>query len=442
MTFISDSTWHHGIPRRTHGFAFVGWLATGLSLFGFGIWGTSAPIAGAVVAQGVFVTSGQNKIVQHLEGGVIRSILVDEGDAVEQGQPLLRLDDTAASADLRRLQLREARLVAIQSRLQSEIDQADRIAFPSGLTDAVARDPEIAGVVEGQRQAFEARQRSQLGDISGLQDSIKGLEEHIEGTQLQLDATRSQLGMFTEELEGKLRLLASGLIRKSEVLALQRAKAGAEGEVGRLVGDIGDSRERISRTREQIRGVRNNASKAAADQLHEVGGDLNDTRERMRAAQSVLDRNVITAPVKGTVVKLRYRTTGGVVEPGKNILEIVPRDDMVIEARIRPQDIEHVHMGQDASIRLSAMNQRTTPMIQGEVVYVSADALPDERRGYGGTDGFVVRARLARDDSALRGFVPTSGMPAELYIRTGERTFFQYLMKPVFDSFSRAFREG
>ena len=254
---------------------------------------------------------------------------------------------------------------------------------------------------------------------------------------------RTQLGMFKEELDGKTRLLAGGLIRKSEVLSLQRAKASAEGEIGRLVGDIGDSRERIARTNEQIRGVRNTAAKAAADQMHEIGGDLNDTRERLRASRAVVERSAITAPVKGTVVKLRYHTSGGVVEPGKSILEIVPsREDMVIEARVRPQDIEHVRMGQEATIRLPAMNQRTTPMISGEVIYVSADALPDEKRGpYSGTDGYVVRARLAKDSGGLKGFEPTSGMPAELYIRTGDRTFFQYLMKPVLDSFSRAFRE-
>jgi HlyD family secretion protein len=441
VTFISDRTWHHGIPRETRAFAAAGWLAVCLSVFGFGVWGASAPIAGAVVAPGVFVTTGQNKTVQHLEGGVIRSILVEEGDLVEQGQPLILLDETAARADLRRLQLREARMLAIQTRLLAEMGQEQDISFPPELIDFASRDPEIAGVVASQRQVFEARRRSVQGDINALQESIKGLDEHIQGAQMQLASTRSQLGMFKEELDGKTRLLASGLIRKSEVLSLQRAKASAEGEVGRLVGDIGDSRERIARTQEQIRGVSNAAVKAAADQLHEVGGDLNDTRERIRSAQAVLDRVTITAPVKGTVVKLRYRTPGGVVEPGKSILEIVPREDMVIEARVRPQDIEHVRLGQDASVRLSAMNQRTTPMIKGEVVYVSADALPDEKRGFAGTDGYVVRVRLSREESGLAAFVPTSGMPAELYIRTGDRTFFQYLMKPVFDSFSRAFRE-
>ncbi|QCI69087.1 HlyD family type I secretion periplasmic adaptor subunit [Phreatobacter stygius] len=419
-------------------------LIIGFVVLGFGVWGNTAPISGAVVTSGAFVATGQNKTVQHFEGGVIREILVREGDIVVPGQTLVILDDTAPRAELRRLELREARLSAIEARLKAEISDQDTLRFPPGLQSR-GGDPEVATLLGMQLITFTARRNMVNSDVVALERAIDGIEERIRGTRTQLSAVERQAVLIAEELKGKEQLMGQGLIRRPEVLAIQRAHANLQGEVGRLIGELGDQRERIGRTREQIAGVRKTAVKAAVEQLHETGGELNDVRERMRTARGVLDRMRIDAPVRGSVVKLRYHTSGGVIEAGKAILEIVPlQDELIIEARVRPQDIDKVKRGKHAMVRLTALNQRITPMIAGEVIYLSADALPDERNRQPAqpSDLYVVRVRLQRDDvDTIPDFEPTPGMPAEIYIQTAERTFFEYLMQPLKDSMSRAFRE-
>jgi HlyD family secretion protein len=411
---------------------------------GFGVWGNSAPIAGAVVTSGVFVVTSQNKIVQHLEGGIIRNIAVNEGDIVDVGQTLVELDETAPRAELRRLLLRRTRLMAMDARLQTEMREEREISFPSDIL-AAANQPEITEILDSQKLAFWARRNNVDSEIASIMEGINALQERIQGSNVQLAGVRRQIKLVEEEIQAKEILLRTGLVRKPEVLALQRAQASLEGEVGRLIGEIGDAKERIARSLEQVTGVRRTAIKAAVEQLHEVRGELVDVRERLGAAKGVLDRITIVAPVKGVVVKLRYHTQGGVIEPGKNILEILPlQDELIIEGRIRPQDIDNVRRGQHAMVRLNALNHRTTPMIAGEVIYVSADVLPDEKKSpqLGPGDIYIARIKLnAAEAATIPSFVPTPGMPVEIYIKTGERTFFQYLARPIQDSMSRAFRE-
>jgi HlyD family secretion protein len=439
----SPPDWSIGVPCDTRFLTTFGFAFLAVLIGGFGVWAGSAPIAGAIVASGSFVTTGQNKTLQHLEGGVIREIRVKEGDQVEPGQTLLLLDETGPRAELRRLLLRHDRLVATEARLRAEVAQDAAVNFPPAVT-ARAADPDVASMLAQQNLSFLARRRNLESDLAVLRDGISALEQKIKGTQTQREAVTRQIRFFDQELEGKTQLLASGLVRRSEVLAVQRAHANAQGEIGRLDGDIGDARERISRIREQIQGAINATIKTAVEQLHETLSEKTDVRERIAAAQGILDRLAITAPVRGVVVKLRYHTPGGVVESGKSILEIVPtHGNLVIEARIRPQDIDHVKRGQSAGVRLTALSQRLTPMVNGEVVYVSADALPEDRRGQpAGSDFYIARIRLDADEAAaLRAFSPTPGMPAEVYIRTTERTFLEYIFKPIRDSMTRSFRE-
>ena len=207
----------------------------------------------------------------------------------------------------------------------------------------------------------------------------------------------------------KEQLVQAGLVRKPELMVLQRTKANLEGEVGRIMGDIGDAKERIARAVEQINGVRKTAIKTAVEQMHEVRGELADVRERMLSAKGILDRVRVTAPVSGVVVKLRYHTRGGVVEAGKNIMELLPlKDELIIEARVRPQDIDSVKHGQKATVRLTALNQRITPMVSGEVIYLSADTLADEKKSQqvGPTDIYIVRVKLNREESRPSGLQP------------------------------------
>ncbi|HEY9452590.1 MAG TPA: HlyD family type I secretion periplasmic adaptor subunit [Bradyrhizobium sp.] len=442
---MTDGTWYDSLPRSTRLPTIAGVLIMAVVTMGFGVWGNVAPIAGAVVASGVFVVTGQNKIIQHLEGGVIREIYVREGDTVEAGQLLLELDDTAASAELQRLFLRRIRLSAMDARLQAEMREEPEIKLPAEIGDWLSRSPEVKEIVDSQQMTFTARRNNLNSDIKSIDESIKALDERIRGSRVQLDAVKRQIALLDEEIEVKDRLVQAGLVRKPELMVLQRTKANLEGEVGRIMGDIGDAKERVARAVEQINGVRKTAIKTAVEQMHEVRGELADVRERMLSAKGVLDRVRVTAPVSGVVVKLRYHTRGGVVEAGKNIMELLPlKDELIIEARLRPQDIDSVKHGQQAMVRLTALNQRITPMVSGDVVYLSADTLADEKKSQqvGPTDIYLVRVRLNREESmALPGFSPTPGMPAEVYIKTAERTFFQYIVRPIHDSMMRAFRE-
>jgi HlyD family type I secretion membrane fusion protein len=437
--------WYSGVPRSTRVPAICGYALLSLAVLGFGAWGNTAPIAGAVIANGVFVATGQNKVVQHLEGGVIREILVREGDIVVPGQTLINLDDTAAKTEMRRLLLRETRLLTTDARLQAEMREEEAIVFPADVKARI-HDPDVRTNIESQELTFIARRNSLKSEIATLKEAIGAFQERMDGTKIQRGGVHSQLGLLEEELEGKSFLLKGGLIRKPEVLAVQRARANLQGEVGRLTGEIGNAREQIARAKEQMVSSRNNAIKAAAEQLHEVRGELADVRERIAAAKDILNRITIAAPVKGIVVKMRYHTAGGVIEAGKPVMEIVPvQEELIIEVRVRPQDIESVKRGSKAVVRLNTLNRRVTPMLDGEVVYVSADALPNERAAQqqAPNDLFVARVQLDPVHVAeLGGFQPQPGMPAEVYITTADRTFFEYLMQPIKDSMSRAFRES
>jgi HlyD family type I secretion membrane fusion protein len=440
---IAVREWYADVPRATYVPTTAGILSIVVFILGFGYWSNTALIAGAVITSGAFVTTGQNKIIQHLEGGVIREILVHEGDVVEQGQSLILLDETGPKAELDRMLLRHIRAEAMESRLVAEIRDEPQVSFPRDLM-ARRNEPDVQSMISSQQLTFDAWRKNLEADIAALQDSISAINERISAAQTQKHAVEHQTELIGEELANKSALMPAGLVRKPEILALQRAQAALQGEAGKLDGEMGEAKEQIAKTKQQIIGMRTAAIKDAVEQLHQTRAELTDLRERIRSQQGVLDRVNITAPVRGIVVKLRYHTTGGVIEPGKNIMEILPlRDSLIIEVRVRPQDIDHVKIGQEASVRLTALNRRTTPTLLGKVAYVSADALPDDLQTVQGREVYVVRVQLDEEQPPpMQNFKPKPGMPAEVYIKTTERTFFEYLMQPIRDSMTRAFRES
>ena len=438
---VPPPLWYSEVPRNTHSHVVAGVLVIASIICGFGLWAATAPIAGAIVASGAFVATGQNKVVQHLEGGIIKSILVHEGDIVEEGQDLIILDDTAPKADLRRLQLKMMRLQAIEARLMGEINEQNSIPFPKDLLEHQT-DVEIRSITSNQQLTFEAHRRSLQSDITSQMQAIASLREHVGGARTQLSSVERQTALIDEELASKELLYKQGMIRKSEYLALQRSRAALDGENGRLSADIGDTNERIARTFEQINGLRNTAIKSAVEQLQDTRAELFDTRERLLSARNIVSRLKIAAPVKGIVVTLGYHTAGGVVEPGKAVMEILPLDaELIIEVKIRPQDIDHVKQNSEAMVRLSALSQRVTPMVPAEVIYLSADAVAAQQGQSG--ENYIARVRLNPESIPdLQNFHPVPGMPAEVYIKTSERTFLSYLLRPLKDSMSRAFREN
>lgn len=433
--------WYEDVPRSIVGHVIVGLALMAIAFGGFGAWAFMAPLAAAVIAQGSFVATGQNKVVQHLEGGIIRELLVEEGDVVEAGQPLLRLDDTPARANMRELHVRQVRLEATAARLLAEYHDQNELVFPSHI-QATRDDAEMATILDEQSLAFRTRRSSLEKDVALLGRNIDALNLRARGYRTQLDALREQVAIFEEEHAAKSHLLDKGLTLRSEMNALRRAMAEASGHIGRLEAEIAEISQIRLRYEVQIERTRSEYRQAALDELQVVQSELESVREKTRKAKDILARSVVRAPVPGTVFRMHYHTAGGVIESGKAIMEILPSAaPLIIEAQVPRTDIDTLRAHQIATVRLIALNQRTTPVLEGEVFYVSADAITDDDEGVP-QEVYVARISLSPEElERVPNFAPTPGMPAEIMIQTEQRTFAEYLARPIVDSMSRAFRE-
>ena len=434
-------SWYQEVPRSIGKQAAFGIILMLVTFGGFGVWAFYAPLAAAVIAQGSFVATGQNKIVQHLEGGIIADIQVQEGDRVSEGQIMLSLDPTLALATNRELFLRRIRLEATQARLMAEHLHQDALVFPPHLEE-VRGDYEVGVILDGQALAFRASVASLANEVSVIARNLEALDIRTTGYGIQLRSVRSQLGLLAEELEAKTELVERGLSRRSEALALQRAMFEADGQVGRLEAEINELAEMRAKFEAQIDKTRDEYSRNALTQLQTIQSELESIREQSRKSANILERTHVLAPVSGTVIRLYYHTTGGVVETGRPILEILPADaPLIIEVLVPRANIDSVSIGQQATVRLTGLNQRTTPVLNGEVDYVSADAIADSANGMR-REVYLARVTVTPEEmQRIRGFTPTPGMPAEIMIQTEERTFAQYMAKPIVDSMTRAFRE-
>jgi HlyD family secretion protein len=441
--------WQHKVPGGIGRPTMFGIALVGAWVCGFGAWAALAPLDGAVVSSGSFVATGQNKQIQHLEGGIVSEMLVREGDVVEAGQTLLRLDETPARAKVRRLTLREYRLYTAQARLEAQINGKRDFELPKDLT-ASRDDPEVQQIYARHKIELQARLQNQADEEQVLRKEVSALNESIGGYKAQAAAVEQRLKLFVEELADKQSLLDRQLARKTEVMALRRSEADLIGTRGELLGRIADSKQRIARAEQQIFELRSAATQKAVEELRQTEAELDDVREQIGASRDVLERVQVRSPERGVIVRVNYHTRGAVVAPGAVILELLPVDDkLVIEGRVSPHDISHVHQGQESLVRLTALNQRLTPVINSEVIYVSADAVAEQKAQEQSQpltfhhQSYIVRVKLDEKDVAqkLGDFRPTPGMPADVYIKTGERTFVEYMLRPVLDSFSRAFRE-
>jgi HlyD family secretion protein len=450
MTSLEAAEWHRGVSADLRGPTILGVVFLVVCLGGFALWAATAPLSGAVVVSGSFVATGQNKLVQHLEGGILLEMFVKEGDRVEANQSLLRLDATAAQSRLRRLIIRRNRLLITTARLEAELRGETSFVLPAILAKG-AEDPEVQGMFDRQRIELRARRTKVTAEEEVLRKEIAGLLESINGHSAQSQSTKERLALFSEELQDKKALFARQLARKSEVLSLQRSEAALSGELGEVLARTADAKERIARAEQQIAQLQSAASQKAVEELRTTETELDDVNEQMRAAEDVVRRTEVVAPVRGVVVKVHQHTIGGVIPAGGVIAELLPlNDELILEARLNPGEIAHVREGQLALVKLTALNQRVTPMIDGRVRYLSADTVTTQFGARSKAEpesavrpSYIVRVQLDREDTVrkLGQFTPTPGMPADVFIRTGERTFFNYVMRPIWDSFSRAFRE-
>jgi HlyD family type I secretion membrane fusion protein len=398
-----------------------------------------APLSSAALATGVVIVEGQRKQVQHLEGGIVKEILIRDGDAVDAGQIIMRLDEThaLASRDLLLGQLRAAR--ALEARLIAERDTNEEIAFPQDLLDQ-QNEPRVAEILTTQTNLFKARLKAFVGELKVLEQRIAQAKKEIAGLEAQRKSERRQLQLIAEEIKGVEAMLAKGLERKPRLLALQRAAAQLEGNLGSHSAQIARAEATITESQLRMIDLNNQRLKEIASQLTEAQSLISENQEKLRAVEDTLKRVDIRAPAAGIVVGLKVFTVGGVIAPGQVVAEIVPqKETLVIEAKIRPEDIDVVHPGLPAQVHLQSLDARM-PSLEGTVTQVAADRLTDPQ-----TQTPYYGAIITINPESLEetiGAVLYPGMPASVTIATGRRTVLNYIVSPVTDYMSRAMREN
>lgn len=420
--------------RARHAFALIAFLV-------FGLFGLSAilQIGGAVIGMGEVVVDSSVRVVSHPTGGVLRDVLVRNGDRVQQGQVLVRLDTTVTEIGSQSASTGLDQLLARRARLEAERDGSPMMRVPRQLaSDGDERARELIAREQG---LFTLRRAELVGTLELLKQRIEQLDSEIRGYRVQIDAIERQLVLIEPELEGLRRLHEKQLVTINRLNSAERAAVQLEGSKAALQSDIAQARARISETREQILNVTKNMRSEAATQLAEVIAQINEQQVRVASTADAFARSDVRAPQSGTVDKIAFTTTGSAVPPAQPILQIVPdRDTLVIEARIRPQDIDQVRTGQSARVAFSGLDRQTTPDIPGTLVFVSPELSQDDRTGM---SFYRIRVRVdgaaaARDAQvALK-----AGMPAEVFVSTGSRSILSYLMKPMIDQIRYALREG
>jgi HlyD family secretion protein len=412
--------------------------AAALLIGAVGGWAATTELSGAVIASGSLVVESSLKKVQHPTGGVVGELLVQDGSQVRTGDLLLRLDKTVVQSNLDTVTKALIELAARRARLEAERDGADEIAYPKELTNA--DDPETVHVLAGERKLFEFRRSAQAGQKSQLRERIAQLNEEIRGQTDQAAAKRQEITLVNRELEGVRELFEKKLISINRLTALERDAARLEGERAQLVAAIAQSKGKIAEIELQIIQIDQNVRSDAAKELAEIRSKTSELVEKNVTAQDQLKRIDIRSPQDGIVHQLAVHTVGGVINAGEPIMLIVPQADMlIVEARVSPNDIDQLVVGQNAVLRFSGLNQQTTPELNGQVNRVSADTIQDQRTG---GSYFLVRITLPEPEVARLGAIKLMpGMPVEAFIHTGERTMLSYLMKPIVDQAYRAFRE-
>jgi HlyD family secretion protein len=433
--------WQARIPTGTGGLTLLGYGAAIVLLGGFSVWAATAPIGSAVVAPGIVAAAGHNIVVQHLEGGIIKTIDIHEGQQVVAGQTLMTLDTTAAETQLTRdLQT----LVALQTRavrLVAERDgAAGRLTVPASIVEGLHGQDYAEDLADQQRE-FDARLTRYQSEQEILRQRVAALESQRTALAGRKEAVARQLALVQEDAERQKSLLDKGLTQRSDYTLLLRAEADLQGQLGQIESDSGSLESQVVQTREQMESSTNSRVEQAISDLNSVRASLTDVQQRIIQNEAVLSRTTITAPADGIILRMVYTSPGGVIAPGQPVVELLPTTrELIIEAHVSPQEIDALRVGQPANLRFVALNARKTPEVPGTVYYVSADRITDQQGG--GPPYYVVRLQITDElppEISRDQIYP--GMPVETFVSTGERTFAEYLVRPLIDSFSRAFRE-
>ncbi len=420
----------------------LGLLAVFLLVAGLGTWSVVTRLSGAIVASGMIEVETNRQAVQHPDGGVVDKIMVREGDVVEAGQVLIRLDRERLASELNIIESQLFKLMAQRGLYEAERDGAEEVSFDPELLAAADRQPEVNEMLDSNRRLFAQRSENLVTSTEQLGKRKGQIASQIEGLNAQLSALQAQLALVAEELEGQFKLQKQGLAQLPKVLGLQREQARLEGSAGEIVASIARSEGQITEIDIEIQKIRAQMREEAIGRLSEQEGNELELAERRRAILEQLNRLDIRAPLAGAVHELRVFGEQSVIRPAEPILFLVPQDQpLIIGVQVETIHVDQVHVGQEVVLRFAAFDTRRTPTIWGRVISVSPDAIQDERTGRS-----YYRARVEISEGEIgklpEGSVLVPGMPVEAFLTTGERSPAEYLLKPLADYFATAFREN
>jgi len=426
----------------SRGYMFVGLLGLLILVGGFGGWAVFANIAGAIIASGQVEVDQNRQVVQHPDGGVVAEIAVDEGDLVEEGDLLVRLDETEMRSALAITESQLFEVIARRARWEAERDGLPTITYDTELRELGKSRPELQELMDGQSRLFGARNDSLARESEQLAKRRLQIETQVDGINAQLVSLETQIGLIAQELEGQQTLLDRGLAQSGTVLALQRETASLEGRRGELIATSAQAQERTTEIDIEILKLETSRREEAITRLRDLRVQELELAEERRALKTRLSRLEIRAPVSGIVYSKQVFTPRSVIRAAEPVLYLIPQDrPLVVAAQVEPIHVDQVFVSQDVVVRFSAFDSRTTPELFGTVVQVSADAFTDER-----TQATYYRAeiRLSKDelDKLPEGLVMVPGMPVEAFISTDVRTPLTYLVRPLTDYFAKAFRES
>jgi HlyD family secretion protein len=406
---------------------------------GVGGWAATTELSGALIAQGSIVVDSNVKKVQHPTGGVVGKLNVHDGDHVKSGDIVVQLDDTVTRANLAIVTKGLDEFGARKARLEAERDGAEAITFPAEILARASEAP-VANALANERKLFELRRTARVGQKAQLQQRVLQLGEEIRGFEAQQNAKSREIILIERELEGVRELWKKNLVPINRLTALEREAARIEGERAQLIASVAQAKGKVVETQLQIIQIDQDLSSEVAKDMREVDGKIGEFVERKVTAEDQLKRIDIRAPQDGTVLQSTVHTVGGVIAAGDPIMLIVPAaDSLIVEAKVNPQDVDQLQLGQSAMLRFSSFNQRTTPEINGKVSRISADTTTDQRTGQ---SYYTIRIAMPIEEVSRLGDVRLiPGMPVEAFVQTGERTVFSYLAKPLSDQLMRAFRE-
>jgi HlyD family secretion protein len=415
-------------------------LAAAFVLVGvIGGWAGTSEFAGAVIAQGQLVVDTSVKKVQHPTGGVVAELNVKEGDKVKSGDIVVKLDDTQTRANLQIVTKGLDELMARRAREEAELEGVDRVVFPAEIL-ARRNDPDVARMIAGEAKLFETRRNSREGMKSQLTERVAQSQEEIGGLIAQIESKDKQIDWIKQELQGVRELWEKKLVQFTRVTTLEREQARLDGERGQLVAATAQAKGKISEIKIQILQIDQDMRTEVGKDLAEVRGKTAELVEKKVAAEDQLKRIDIRAPQDGMVHQLDIHTVGGVVQAGTPLMLIVPEaDKLIVEAKVQPQDIDQLRIGQPAVLRFSAFNSRTTPELNGAVSVVSADVTVDQKSG---ANYYTIRIAVSPEEIArLEGLKLVAGMPVEAFVQTTVRTVVSFFVRPLQDQIARAFRE-